>query len=110
MTETSTDTFDAIKYLDEIIEEMGMQDESPEELEELKGQMGQALHDALFQAAADNLEPEVIDRIMDEMQDEEDEWFIITQLLQNSPAAQVAMLQTLDEFKEQTLEAFNQLK
>ncbi|MFH0837732.1 MAG: hypothetical protein V1880_00495 [Patescibacteria group bacterium] len=110
MTKTETENFDMNAYLDELIEEMGMQDEDRLKLAGLKQAMIEALTRQIFQAAAENIEPEVIDMVMEELKDEEDPGFIIQELLQTSPGAQVAMLEALDEFKKTTLEAFNKLK
>jgi hypothetical protein len=109
MTE-AIEHFDAITFLNELIEEMGMANEDPKELTLLKEQMAEALHNTIFQAASDAIEPEVIDMVMEELKDEKDPWIIVTELIKTSPSAQLAMLEALDRFRENTLEAYNQLK
>ncbi len=102
--------FDPLVYIDELIEEMGMQTEDPVRLEELKKAMLEALMRQLFQAAEENVEPETMDMVMEELKDEEDPAYILHEMIQTSPGAQVAMLLALDEFRENTLEAHNKLK
>ena len=110
MTNTTTEQFDLTTYIDDLIKEMGMQNEDARELAILKDGMAEALHNALFHAASNNIEPEVIDMVMEDLQDEQDAWYIIEELMKTSPAAQIAMVQALDEFRENTLEAYKQLK
>lgn len=102
--------FNAFAYVDELIEEMGMQNEDPIKLEGLKKAMVEALMRQLFQAAEDNVEPETMDMVMEDLKDEEDPGYILRQMVLTSPGAQVAMLLALDEFRENTLEAYNKLK
>ena len=102
--------FDPFVYVDELVEEMGMQNEDPERLEGLKKAMLEALMRQLFQAAEDNIEPETMDMVMEDLKDVEDPGFILREMIQTSPGAQVAMLLALDEFRENTLEAYNRLK
>lgn len=109
MSKTTVEQFDALKFLDDLIEELGMQDED-EKRDILKERMAKALHDTLFRAAANNIEPETIDMVMDDLKDEKDAWFIMTELMQTSPSAQVAMLQALEDFRNMTLEVYKELK
>lgn len=110
MPKTNDEQFDPYAYIDELIEEMGMQDEDAGKLASLRKAMFEALSRQLFSAAAENLEPEVIDVVMEDLKDEEDAGFILRELMLTSPGAQLAMLAALTEFREQTLEAFNKLK
>lgn len=106
----NTDQFDANVYLDELIVEMGMQDEDKLKLAGLKTAMLEALTHQIYEAAEENIEPEMIDVVMEELADEEDAGLILRTLLHSSPGAQVAMVIALEQFRENTLEAFNQLK
>jgi hypothetical protein len=108
--ENNTEQFDPYVLIDELIEEMGIQNEDPVKLAGLKEAMFEALGHQLFNAAAENIEDEVIDAVMDDLKDEKDAGFILRELMQASPGAQLAMLGAVKEFKENTLEAFNKLK
>lgn len=110
MTQNNSDQFNAFVFIDELIAEMKMQNEDPIKLMGLKNAMFEALMRQLMQAAQDNIEPEVIDMVTEDLKDESDPVVIIQELIQTSPMAQIAMLETLDEFKANTLEAFNHLK
>lgn len=110
MAKTETENFNMNVYIDELIEEMGMQNEDKAKLTKLKEGMFKALNRELFEAAAESIEPEVIDMVMADLKDEKDSGFILQELVQTSPSAQLAMLAVLDRFKENTLEAFNTLK
>ncbi|MDH5596899.1 MAG: hypothetical protein OEY44_02235 [Candidatus Peregrinibacteria bacterium] len=109
MSVKNDDTFDALAYLDELIEEMGLAQADAEAKARLKETMAENLHHDLFLAAAQNLEPDVIDMVAAELSSEKDPWFTIQQLVQTSPGAQVAMLEALDIFKQRTLEAYGQI-
>ena len=110
MTQNTIEQFDPHAYIDDLIGEMGMQNEDAEKLSKLKEAMMEALCRQIFHAAAENIEDEVIDVVLEELKDETDVEYILREIVQTSPSAQLAMLAALDEFKEQTLEAFNKLK
>jgi hypothetical protein len=110
MTQNNSDHFDPYIFIDELIGKMGMQNEDKKKLFALKEAMLEALATHLFRTAQDNIEPEVIDAVLEDMKDEQDPLFIIQELVQASPGAQIAMLKALDVFTENTLEAFNKLK
>lgn len=102
--------FDPYAYLDELIAEMGLDSEAPERIAALRSNMMEALGRKILQAASENIEGETVDVVMDDLKDEQDVEFIFQELMRRSPAAQEAMLEALDEFREETLEAFNRLK
>lgn len=110
MAENTQEQFDPHAFLDDLLREMGMDKESDERREALKLAMYQTLEHDLFEAIADNLEPEIAEAIMEEYPDEEDGFFLIIRMAQESPGAQLGMIQALETFKERTLEAYNQLK
>ena len=110
MPNNNSDQFDPYAFIDELITEMGMRNADPVKLSKLKASMFDALARQLFQAAQDNIEPEIVDMVLEELKDEEDPLFIITELVQTSPSCQLALLAALDVFREQTLDAFSKLK
>jgi len=110
MTQNNSEQFDPILYIDELIGEMGMQNEDPEKLSALKQAMLEALMFQILQAAKENIEPEVIDIVLEEMKFVKDPIVIMQELVQSSPSAQNAILAALNSFTENTLEAFNKLK
>ena len=110
MDEPNLEPFDANAFIDRLVEEMGMQNEDPVKLAGLKSAMMEAFGRHIFRAAADNIEERVIDVVMEELEGEEDVEFILQELVRTSPAAQFAMLEAIDEFEKNTLEAFNKLK
>lgn len=110
MPKTDTDHFDAFDFIDGLIEEMGMQNEDPIKLQTLKQAMFEALTRHLLQAAQDNIEPEVVDFVLEELKDEPNPAVLVQTLIQTSPMAQIAMLAALEEFRANTLEAYNYLK
>jgi len=110
MTQDNMEQFDVIAFLDGLIEQMGLQNESPTELKALRENMSEALHNELFRAASENLEPEVIDAVLEDMKDEEDNMFILMELIKSSPGAQLAMVEAIENFKENTMTAFNKVK
>ena len=110
MTDNENEQFDALIFIDDLIEEMGLQNEEPDKLTRLKEAMLQALTRQVFQAAEMAIEPEAVDAVMEELAEEEDPGFIVRELLHASPGAQLAMMEALQEFRLTTLEAYNKLK
>lgn len=110
MTELNSEQFDFNVYLDQLIEEMGLKDMDALQVAQLKEQMAETLRNDIFTAAQENMEPEVIDAVMEELAEETDPAFILRELIRTSPSAQIAMLEAIDNFRKNTLEAFNKLK
>ena len=110
MTDNENEQFDALTFIDDLIEEMGLQNEEPDKLKRLKEAMLEALTRQVFHAAEAAIEPETVDMVIEELKDEEDPGLIVRELLHASPGAQLAMMEALQEFRETTLEAYNKLK
>lgn len=110
MPEKDSEQFDFNAYLDQLIEEMGLKDMDAMQVAQLKEQMSETLRHDIFTAAEENMEPEVIDAVMEELADETDPAYILRELILASPGAQIAMLEAIDNFRKNTLEAFNKLK
>jgi len=102
--------FDANLFLDSLMEEMGMCNEPPETVAELRHAMEKQLVSDVLSAASLHIEPEVIDIALAEYGNETDPLFFIRQLIARSPAAQIAILEAMDTFYKQTLETFNAIK
>ena len=107
MPDTDLEQFDAEIFIEQLIEEMRLQNEDEGELKKLKTNMFEVLSRELLQAASQSIEPEVIDVVMEALKDERDPGVILRELVQTSPGAQLAMLAAAEEFRKQTLEAYN---
>ena len=101
---------DSQKYIDDIIEEMGMEDAQPDKLMRLKENLLYLLDNAVSTAASQTLNPEVFDKVLADYGDMKDPAFLFQQCVKESPEAQQAILSALEEFKEQTLNAYFQIK
>ncbi len=110
MAEKSTEQFDFNAYLDRLIEDMGLKDSDPMQVAQLKEQMADTLRHDIFSAAEENMEPEIVDAVMEELAEETDPAYILRELVQASPGAQIAILDAIDNFRKNTLEAFNRFK
>ncbi len=106
----SQQQFNIYDYVDALIIEMNMQNEEAEKLEKLKRSMQTALIQHLLQTTQDVIEPETIDESLEILKDEKDPYFVLYYFIQNSPAVQNALIDALNIFKKNTLEAFNRLK
>ena len=102
-------TFDINIFLDEIMAEMHMKNQPEKERLALKESMENQLNQRIMIAVSNNIEGAVIDGIMRSSQDETDADSIFAELIANSPSAQMAILKTLEEFKNQMLDAHKSL-
>ena len=106
----NTTPFDPRTIIDELIVEMGMENDEPEKVKALKQAMQKQMNHVILNTASMNLEPEVIDYVMEQYGDEDEIEFLFAEIIRHSPEAQEAIAIALDEFKEQTLHAFNKFK
>jgi hypothetical protein len=111
MNKTNSDnTFDPKGFIDSLIAEMGMQDAPSEKLSELKSGIEQQMTHVILNTASMNLDPEALDYVMETYKDIENPLQLFIQIIKYNPSAQLAILDALDEFREQTLEAFNKFR
>jgi len=103
-------SFDPKAFIDSIIEEMGMQNEAPEKLAMLKGYMERQLDHVISRTASETLEPEVIDKVLEEYGETKDIGFLFEKCVQDSVDTQWAIVKALEEFKDQTINAYLQIK
>ncbi len=101
--------FDPEKFLDDLIREMHLQNSKPEKLEALRQAMYAQMNEVILNAVSLHLEPAVIDYVADEFRGETDSSAIFVELVANSPASQVAIYEALEEFRQQTLDAYKTL-
>lgn len=99
-------SFDPRSFIDYLIEEMGLSHEDPAKVEILKDNLALRLHSKMFDAASQAIEPEVVEAAVEKHADEKDLWQFMLKLLQMSPAAQAAMTEAIEEFKDETLAAY----
>lgn len=109
MNEESNTSFDIRAYVDTLINEMGMQDTEEHKLEALKLSMYKQINYIMMNTASLYLEPEVIDYVMNEYGNTDDPFYIYSQFIKHSPLVQVAIMEELDKFAEQTIKAYRQL-
>ena len=109
MTDSDNTTpFDPSVIIDELIVEMGMENDEPEKVKALKQAMQKQMNHVILNTASMNLEPEVIDYVMNVYGEHEDEpEFLFAEIIRHSPEAQEAIIIALNEFKEETLKAFS---
>jgi hypothetical protein len=106
----SDNTFDPKEFINSLIAEMGMQNAPAEKLDELKNGIEQQMSYVILNAASLHLDPEALDYVLERYKDVGDLLQLFIQIIKYNPEAQLAILDALDEFKEQTLDAFNKLK
>ncbi|MBN2087920.1 hypothetical protein JW758_06265 [Candidatus Peregrinibacteria bacterium] len=102
----STTPFDPRTIIDDLMKEMGMENEDSDKVKELKEAMQKQMNDVILNTASMNLEPEIIDYVMEKSDDDDDIEFVFAEIIKHSPEAQEAIIIALYEFKEETLGAF----
>lgn len=108
--DTEITVFDPNEFIDSMIEEMGMEDAEPEKRMMLKEYLERQLDHAVATAASQFLNPEAIDRVVEEYRNMGNAAYLFQKCIQQSPEAQWAILSALEEFKEQTLNAYFSIK
>ena len=108
--DTTETTFDPKQFIDSLIEEMGMQNEAPEKVEALKKNIEEQMNHIVLSTASLNLDPEIMDYVLEEYKDEEDIGFLLSKIIEYSAHTQLAILDALDEFREETLMVYNRIK
>jgi hypothetical protein len=108
--EDTQNTFNPQEFINSLIAEMGLQDEEPEKVEQLKNGIEKQMTDIILNTASLNLDPEVMDYVTERYMDVENPLQFFIQLIKHDFGAQIAVLDALDKFKEQTLSVFNRLK
>lgn len=107
----NTTPFDPSAIIDDLIKKMGMENDEPEKVKALKQAMQKQMNHVILNTASMNLEPEVIDYVMNVYGEHEDEpEFLFAEIIRHSPEAQEAIIIALDEFQEHILSAFNSFK
>lgn len=101
--------FDINIYIDTLIEQMGMQNESPEEVARLKKGMLNQAYFIIMNAVSLYLQPDIIDFVMEKYKDEKDPLYVVTKLIRYSPDVQIKIIEALNDFAERTLAVHNRL-
>jgi len=104
--QASNTGFDPDEFIDSIIQEMGMGNEDPEKLEELKMHLETQMDFVIMNTASLYIEPDVIDGIMQRYPDINDTSFLFAEMVKASDKTQWAIITALDEFREETLNAY----
>jgi hypothetical protein len=107
---TTETTFDPKQFIDSLIEEMGMQNEAPEKVEALKKNIEEQMNHIVLSTASLNLDPEIMDYVLEEYKDEEDIGFLLSRIIEYSAHTQLAILDALDDFREETLMVYSRIK
>ncbi len=102
-------TFNSDKFLDDLINEMGLLEALPNEIETLKTAMLEQLNQVIMTAVSIFIEDEAIDYVMKKHADLKDSDQIFAALVANSPQSQIAILDAMELFKENTLDAHKDL-
>ena len=109
MADEPDTTFDPDEIINLLIEEMGMKDEDPEKVSALKQAMEQQMYHVILSTAAMHVEPAVIDGVLKEFANEESPELLFAELIRHSPASQEAILEALNDFYDETIDAFKTL-
>jgi len=105
----STSSFDPVAFLNELMAKMSLENIEEPVKTELREAMAANLHHDLFQAASNYVEPEVIDAVMTELSEEPDAWTLLTELVNRSPGAQVAVLEAIRDFETRVLSTYEEI-
>lgn len=108
--DTTETKFDPKQFIDSLIEEMGMHNEAPEKIEKLKNNIEIQMAHIISNTASLYMDPEIMDYVLEEYKDEEDIGFLISKIIEYSAHTQLAILDALDDFREETLMVYNRIK
>jgi hypothetical protein len=103
-------TFDVKEFIDSLIYDMGMKDEDPEKVKILRDGIEKQINEIMLNTASLYTDPEVIDMILEEYKDQDDLAYLCAKLIEYSPRVQLEIFNALDDFRNQTMEAYNFLK
>ena len=101
--------FNLTDFMDDLMDKMGMQNENAAVKEPLQRAMEQQLASVIMETAALYIEAEVFEELSIWYAKEKDFTYFVSQLIRHSPRAQFAILAAIDQFYDQTLEAFHTL-
>lgn len=99
--------FNLTDFMDDLMDKMGMQAAPAAEKEPLERAMEEQLAHVIMETAALYIEADVIEELSIWHAKEKDFTYFVSQLIRHSPRAQFAILAAIDQFYDQTLEAFN---
>ena len=110
MNHSNSETFDFKLFIDSIIEAMDMSGESPEKVKILRENIETQAGYVILNVVSMNIEPNTLESIMEKTKENSASELLISELIRENPEAQLGILEALDEFKEETLEVYQQLK
>lgn len=110
MVKEKQEQFDPHEFIQSMIREMGMENAPSEKLEELTRNIEFQMTDVMMNTASQSVEPEVFDYILSKEKDEKDPLRLFIKIIEASPQAQYDILEAFDDFREQTIKAYNILK
>lgn len=101
--------FSPEQFLDDLIAEIGLSEVPADELEELKQAMQTQMDHVIMTAVSIYLEPETIDYVFTKHAEIADSDLLFAELVTNSPKSQIAILEALEQFRQDTLDAHKTL-
>src|SRR3989338_3494844 len=107
---TKNNSFDTQDYVASLIKDLGLENAEPAKKEKLRQMIEKQMTNLILRTASLALEPDVVDEVIEEHGEETDPVWFIRKLIEESPAAQSDIVQALDEFYDQTLNALKVLK
>jgi hypothetical protein len=110
MANDTVATLDINVFIDSLIEEMDLQNEVPEDVKELRDGLMEQVKNVILNAISLNIEPEVMEAVLERYKNVSDITLLITEFIAYSFDSQVAILEDLEKFREDTLSAYNQFK
>ncbi len=104
-----TTGLDPHDFVQSLIRDMGFQNEPPARLTGLREDLINQMTTVILNTVSLYVEPEILERLAAEYQNEKDVVNFIKELMRYSPRTHLMVLHALDEFYDQTLDAFNTL-
>lgn len=104
-----TTGFDPNDFVQSLIHDMGFQNEPPDKLNGLKEDLINQMTTVVLNAVSLYSEPETMEHLAAKYKDDKDLVYFVQELTRHSPRTQMAVLHALDQFYDQTLDAFNAL-
>ncbi len=102
--------FDPKVYIESLMKDIGFEDATEEQKKEMRKGLQEQVSHLITNAISLYAEPEQVDEAFTKYGDLEDLGKFIAKLVEISPEAQMAIVEALDNFYQETVETYEQFK
>lgn len=103
-------TFDPNAYLNSLLNDIGFENTEDEERGQMYTELEEQMSHLIFSAIADNITPEQMEETLINNGENENLNALVEAMVEISQEAQIAILDELDKFYSETIEAYERFK